>query len=128
MAAFWAELQPLTLVTTTEEARSIIPAVLDVVLRHSFDDSQPDDDLVRHAVSELSAFFITDDDGDNEDLTPSAWDAAFAEVMGLMVVEIQRCESARLRKPRRERRWQPGRGRKKLSNRRNGPSIGESER
>ena len=78
---FWAEMQPLTLVASKEEAAAPVPATLDVILRHS-DGQAPDADLLREAVSELSAAWLVGWDGDTEECTFfEASEAAFDESM-----------------------------------------------
>jgi hypothetical protein len=95
---FWREMQPLVLVDSREAVTAAIPAILDVVLHHS-DGPEPDDDLLRDAISELSVLF---DSFDPEELDPDltederavafaiACEKAFDEAMDLMRAEIER--------------------------------------
>ena len=77
LASFWAEMQPLTLVAFKGDAIAAVPAVVDVLLRHR-SGSEMDADLLRDAVSELSAAFVSADETDEIGFV-QACNAAFDE-------------------------------------------------
>lgn len=88
LASFWAEMQPLTLVAFKGDAIAAVPAVVDVLLRHR-SGSEMDADLLRDAVSELSAAFVSADETDETGFV-QACNAAFDEADNLVRIEMVR--------------------------------------